>query len=549
MIAWIQRYLIRRWFFALLLAVVIVAFVLTITPAGSGLTGEGEEIQRQDFFGLNLASRRDVQLTRTVAQASVWINTGRRIYDETQLKQAYLQRTALLAIAEEIGMPEPTEEEVTQSIRSKSQFVDENGAFDADAYTQFVDSVEADSLISEQMILQAVVEDYKIERLQYLLSGLGFILPFEAQKQIENSETVWSVQVARFESDDFDPVIAIDEEALEDYIQTSSSKYEEAEKVKIDALRFSVEPFIPIVTGPTEIELRAHFDRNPNLFRDPPTPGGKPPEQIATTFESVREQVRASWVSEKATRLAAERADAFVQALYSSSIERDSSEFDRLRKDYGAAAITIPPFPENRVFPTAGIPVDGLRPAFSLSDRRYYSDVIQTQTAAFVLIYRGRIAAHMPELDEIREDVTADYQADERRRLFVEKGQLLKESLEEGLAAGKSFADLAEVEEATIEEFKEFTARTIPNGLNRSLFTQNAHLNPGQISSMHIIDDDGQFIFIRDRQLPEDSARNAAEIENTMKQIASINSYYATISGLDLVSEIVARELKQAEEQ
>ena len=484
-----------------------------------------------------------------MAQASVWINTGRRVYDESQLKQAYLQRTALLAIAEEIGMPEPTEEEVAQSIRSKSQFVDENGAFDADAYTQFVDSVEADSLISEAMILQAVVEDYKIERLQYLLSGLGFVLPFEAQKQIENNETVWSVQVARFESDDFDPVIAIDEEALEDYIQTSSSKYEEAEKVKIDALRFSVEPFIPIVTGPTEIELRAHFDRNPNLFRDPPTPGGEPPEQVATTFETVREQVRASWVSEKATRLAAERADAFVQALYSSSIERDSSEFDRLREDYGAAAITIPPFPENRVFPTAGIPVDGLRPAFSLSDKRYYSDVVQTQTAAFVLIYRGRIAAHMPELDEIRENVTADYRADERRRLFVEKGQLSKESFEEGLAAGKSFADLAEVEGATTEEFKEFTASTIPNGLNRSLFTQNAHLKPGQISSMHIIDDDGQFIFIRDRHLTEDSARNIAEIENTMKQIASINTYYATISGLDLVSEIVARELKQTEEQ
>ena len=52
MIDWIQRYLIRRWFFALLLAVVIVAFVLTITPAGSGLTGEGEEIQRHDFFRL-----------------------------------------------------------------------------------------------------------------------------------------------------------------------------------------------------------------------------------------------------------------------------------------------------------------------------------------------------------------------------------------------------------------------------------------------------------------------------------------------------------------
>ena len=549
MIDWIQRYLIRRWFFALLLAVVIVAFVLTITPAGSGLTGEGEEVRRQDFFGLNLASRREVQLARTATLASVWINTGRRIYDEPQLRQAYLQRTALLAIAEKIGMPEPTGEEVTQSIRSKSQFVDENGAFDADAYTQFVDSVEADSHISQEMVLQAVVEDFKIERLQYLLSGLGFVLPFEAQKQVENNETVWSVQVARFESDDFDPVVAIDEEALVDYLQASDSIYEEAEKVKIDALRFSVEPFIPFVTEPTEIELRAHFDRNPNLFRDSSTPAGEPPEQIATTFESVREQVRASWVSEKATRLAAERADAFAQALYSSSIERDTSEFDRLREDYGAAAITIPPFPENRVFPTAGIPVEGLRQAFSLTDGRYYSDVIQTPAAAFVLIYRGRIAAHMPELDEIREDVTADYRANERKSLFVEKGQLLKESFEGGLAAEKSFADLAEVEGATIVEFKEFTARTIPNGLNRSLFTQNAHLNPGQISSMHIIDDDGQFIFIRDRRLPDDSARNAAEIENTIKQIASINSYYATVSGLDLVSEIVARELNQAQEQ
>ena len=549
MIAWIQRYLIRRWFFVVLLTVIIVAFVLTITPAGSGLTGEGEDVLRRDFFGVNLASRRDVQLIRTAAAASIWINSGRRIFDESQLEQASLQRTALLAIAKDIGIPEPTKEEINTAIRSKSQFVDESGAFDEDAYTQFIDSVKADSFISEKMILQAVVEDHKIDRLQYIFSGLGFVLPYEAQKQVESNETVWSVQVARFDSEDFNPEIEIDEETLANYLQANGFKYEQPEQVQIDALRFSVEPFIPILTGPTEIELRAHFDRNPNLYRDPATPNGKPPEQIATNFESVREQVQASWVSEKAARLAAERADAFVQALYSSSVERDSSEFDRLRQDYGAASITIPPFPQNRVFPTAGIPVNGLRLAFSLSDQRYYSDVIQTQAAAFVLIYRERIAAHMPGLDEIREDVAADYRADERMRLFVEKGQSLKDTLDEGLKRGGSFSDLSEAEGAIVEEFKEFTMRTIPNGLNRTLFTQNSHLIPGQISSMSVIDDDGEFIFIADRQLPEDSARNTIEIENILRQIASINSYYATVSGLDLVSEIVARELERADAQ
>ena len=52
MIAWTQKYVINKWFFLILLAVVIVAFVLTITPAGSGLTRTGEVIRRRDFLEL-----------------------------------------------------------------------------------------------------------------------------------------------------------------------------------------------------------------------------------------------------------------------------------------------------------------------------------------------------------------------------------------------------------------------------------------------------------------------------------------------------------------
>lgn len=545
MIAWIQRYLIRKWFFALLLAVIIVAFVLTITPAGSGLTGEGEDVQKRDFFGMNLASGRDVQLIRTAAAASIWINSGRRIYDNTQLQQASLQRTALLAIATDIGIPNPTEKEVNQAIRSKSQFTDENGAFDADAYTQFIDSVKADSFIPEETILQAVVEDLKIDRLQKIFSELGFILPFEAQKQIESNETIWSVEVAMFDSENFNPEIEIDEEPLKNYLQANGPKYEQPEQVRIDALRFPADPFMSLVATPTEIELRDHYDRNPNLYRDTTSFAEKIPEEVVTTFESVRDQVKASWVAGKAMRLAAERADAFIQALYSSRTERDSDEFDHLRQDYGAVTINIQPFPENRIFPTAGIPANGLRLAFALSNGRYYSDVIQTQSAAFVLIYRERIAARMPELDEIREDVTADYQAEERMKLFIEKGESLKNTLAEGLKAGGTFSELAEADGATVEEFKEFTTRTIPTRLDRSLFTANVHLNPGQISSMTLIDDTGKFIYVVDFHLPKGSTGNTAAIENTMRQIASINSYYASVSGLDLVSEIVARELEK----
>ena len=544
MIAWLQRYLINKWFFALLLGVVIVAFVLTITPAGGGLTGTGETVSERRYFGLNLASRKDVGPIIAAAEASTWINSGRRLFDQNQLQQLALQRTAFLSLAEEIGIPKPSQKEIEDSIRSKRHFADAEGNFSEDAYTRFIDTVRTDTEITEELIMQALIEDHRIRRVRESLIGPGHVMPYEAIKQIENEKTVWSVDVATYKSDDFSPDLAIDDDQLASYYEANKFNYEEEAKVETDGVKFSIASHIGRVAAPTELDLKAYFDDNLDAFRKQFIPEeDKEEEPPSITFETAREKVRERWIAEKANRLAAESADAFTEHIYSESIARDSSEFNELLSETGAEIVEITPYTRSQSSNLSGIPASGLQTAFTLNERRYYSDVIQGEEGAYVLIFKGEIESRTPELAEVLDKVRTDFLKNERKRQFVERGKTLKETFEKGIVEGKEFQEMAEGEGLEVKTFEEFTSNQPPQEFNRSLFSQNTYLNPGQISAMVLINGDGKFVHIRNKDIPDDGS-DIKETENKLNQIANINSYYATIGGLDLISEIMAKELE-----
>ncbi len=143
----------------------------------------------------------------------------------------------------------------------------------------------------------------------------------------------------------------------------------------------------------------------------------------------------------------------------------------------------------------------------------------------------------------MRDKVSTDFLMNDRKRRFVERGKTLKEIFESGLEEGKEFQEMAEGEGLEVKTFENFTSNQPPQEFNRSLFSQNTYLKPGQISPMVLINGDGKFVHIRSKDIPDDGG-DSTETENKLKQIANINSYYATIGGLDLISEIMAKELE-----
>ncbi len=545
MIAWTQKYVINKWFFLILLAVVIVAFVLTITPAGSGLTRTGEVIRRRDFFGINLASRKEVRPVIATATASAWLNTGQRNFIQSRLQDLPLTRAAYLHFADEISVPLPSDKELQEYIRSKRVFAGEDGSFSEEAYAGFRKLVDEDPEITQELMMQALTEDIRVDKLSAALSGPGYALPFEAKKQVENSKTVWSVNVANYKYEQFEPEIEIDEAEITSYYESNMAQFEEGAKVRVSLVKFDAERFADQAT-PTPRELLEYYESNKEQFnKEPPSTVEEDQSDPApVTFESVEERVRKVVIAKKTIRLAAEAADAFVYRLFDEKIGRESKDkIAGLLDKAGVDLVELPAYSRSDPPNDTEVPRRSLEEAFALTDRRYYSDVIQTRNGAAVLLLDGIEDSRIPSLEEVRRRVEVLYRANEKKRLFTETGTELKGEFESAIGEGKSFRETAEAAGLEIETFEDFTSRNPPSEFDRRLFTQNSYLEVGQISPMVILTEDGKFVHILSKTLPEEDS-NLSDLGDREDALERVNSYY---QATNLIGEIVGREQKKSE--
>ena len=546
MIAWTQKYIINKWFFLVLLTVVIVAFVLTITPAGSGLTRTGEDIRDRDFFGINLASRKDVGPVIASATASAWINTGERRFIESRTGDLLLGRIAYLHYAHKLGLPPPTNVELQKYIRSKRIFSGEDGLFSKQAYEDFKQLIDDDPAITQELMMQALIEDFQIDTISSALVGPGFALPFETQKQVEHSKTVWSIDVATLRYEPFQPKVEIDEGKLSSYYESILERFEEGAKVKVSLIKFDYDRYAE-KAKPTADELREFYEEHKDQFKELHSSSeegsGLAPEPL--TFESVKDGVRKVMIEERARRLAEEAAHEFILKLYERKISHDSKQqITILLEDSGIAPIELPAYTRSNPPKDTDLPRRSLEEAVVLSETRYYSDVIETTNAAAVLLLRSIEEVRIPPFNEVFGKVEAEYRANEKKKLFTETGLKLKTRLEAALAEGKPFRKSAEAVGLEVETFNAFTRRNPPSELDRRLFIQNSHLGKGQISPMVILDKDGKFVHILSKKISEEES-SLSELADQEEILQRINLYYQTTN---LIAEIVAREQQKSEE-
>lgn len=189
-------------------------------------------------------------------------------------------------------------------------------------------------------------------------------------------------------------------------------------------------------------------------------------------------------------------------------------------------------------------PPSHLRRVFDLPPNRYYTDEpVQTANGAAILIFHGTIAARIPALDEIRRVVEANYRESERRALFDRRGAELRALFEAAIADGEDFSEVAQREGLIVAELDNFTSREPPTEFDRALFTQNAGLQPGQISPMVFLNGEGKFVYLKTKEVPQ-IAGDSEDVAKTMSQISYFTSAFA---GQAIIAEIVSDEIVKAD--
>ena len=547
MISWIQNHLIRhgRWIFLTLLTVIIVAFVFTIgnTP---GCTTDQSAYREQNFYGYDLNSPREMGIISEKVSLSAILNTGRPIQNEQQFQSQVTSRIALLHLAEEIGVPAPSQKTLEGYIKTKAAFRGPDGQFSRDAYTSFVDNIESNPRMPQGLFVVVLEEDYRIDQIGKALAGPGYLLPSEALAQTQRNETTLKLATAEISYADFKPEVAPTDEALIAYYSANTSRYEIPERIEASYVTFPASKYVDQVVEAEESALREHFIANRARFvaeyEATQPKADADAEKPLVTFEDVREAVVTDFAAEAAMRIANEAAQAFAYTLYRDNIEQDSAAFNKLLNESGVTLTDIEPYTAEGAARRA-LSKDMLESAFALTKNRYFSDAYPLDDGFGVLFLNGRIAPEIPAFETVAAVVTADYNAEEKRRLFNENGERLETELKAKVAEGTSFVEAAEALGLKAQANEAFKVGEAPRTFNPSALQKAQSMEAGEISPMLTSGPTGTFVYVEEKIVPA----IASDDENLTQAKSFLQRYASYVSSNALVSELVAKGISETD--
>lgn len=558
MISWIQRYFQRHFktIFAVLLAVTIISFIFTIGAAPGIGSGNRRAVDRE-FFGYNLALASDQQKMQGDATLSAVLQFGpMATSDEEQLKQYALQRAASLYLADKWHIPPATANEIKDAITKLRMFAGPNGEFDANAYNTYKKNLDAShSGLTQGDIARVIGDDVRVQKVDKLLGGPGYVLARDVKTQLEHADTTWTLETATADYAAFKPTINPTEAELTKYFQENTFRYDIPPRVVATYVDFPTTQFVAEVKA-TDAELRAFYDANPARFPKPPevkpanekTPTPPKPANPDADFAAVRPQVEAAYKLQQAQQLALKAASDLAVAMYEAKIQ-DPSSMDAFLSARKLQVKPLAPFTEQEGPAELGHSPEIAQAAFALNKDHFMSDALSSPTGAVVLFWKEVQPAHTPLYTEVQAKVRADYLENEKRKRFVELGKTAKTQIEARLKAGDTF-DKAVAAASTstglkldVKKINPFTPRSRPQDVDYSVLGTLERLNKGEVSDMVINADKGIFVYAQDKKLPDLTPTNP-QYEQMRTQLAS---YSAALDAQAYVRELVNNELKRTE--
>ncbi len=452
MISWIQRTFQQhfKWLFLALLTLVVISFVF-VTNASRGLgSGNDRHLPPRPFFGLDLSQAEDQRRLGSDAQLSVYLRfKPQREIPESQLQNYALSRHAALHLADQIGLPEPTDSELVAHIQTLAAFHGPEGKFDPKLYADFGDSLKTNPRLSEADATRVIAEDARIAAYEKLLGGPGYVLPSDVTEILAKRDTTWTLAIASIDASAFAPAIDTSDAALQKWFDSNVRRYEIPARVSVAALEVPAAKFAGSVTL-TEAEVRAAYDANPSRYPAPPTAKDAKPDPATgkdtnadAAFLAARPLVEAELRKQRADQAALAAASDLAVQLFEQNVKPEALA-DFAAKQPGLTVSELGPIGGGAIPASLGGNSASAKIApelLRLAADRPYSNPVPTPAGAAILVWRENIPARTPTLAEVHDTALADYKAAEKRRLFNEAGRKLQADVASAVATGKPFAE------------------------------------------------------------------------------------------------------------
>jgi peptidyl-prolyl cis-trans isomerase D len=562
MISWIQKYFQHhfRTVFGIMLIIMVVPLIWVFN-ASSGTGRGGRNVADRPFFDYNLSLPDDQARVFGDAQLSAQLQFGSFGGLEAEQIQSYaLTRAASLHLADEWHIPAPTNAEITEAIKKLRMFAGQDGQFDAKAYATFRDNLKTMPRgLSEADIVRVLGDDVRVEKVNKLLAGPGYVLPADIKSQLVRTDTTWTIGVATADYAAYKIDVKPTDAELTKFFEENSFRYEIPPRIVATYVEFPSSAYLPSINL-SDAEVRAYYDENPSRFPKPvdvksadgKTPAATPKADPNADFAAVRSQVELALKNQRAQQQAVKAGSDFALALFEAfkgkkPAESDLQNFLATRK---LGQKPVAPFTRNDTPPEFGGSPTAIEEAFKLNGQHFASEAFPIPAGAAVLLWKDTQAPRKPLFAEVKEKVANDYLENEKTKRFVEVGKTVKTQLEARLKAGDPFEKaVATVATATgvkldAKTLPPFTPRTRPQDLDYSVLGALEHLEKGQVSDMaRTSPDRAVIVYAIDKKAPDLTEANPRFVE-TREQLAT---YMSRQNAGSEVSELVQKELKKSE--
>lgn len=540
MISWIQTYFQKhfRTVFAVLLAVTIISFVLTI-GAAPGINRAGHDVLQQPFYGYNLGNEQQARRIFRDGQVSAQLQGNYQI-SGGQLQEFSLGRIAGLALADELHVPAATTADVSAYVAGLPTFKDEQGNFSSTRYKQFEDSLKTSPDLTIADVNRIFRDDARLHALSKILAGPGYVMPSDVTDYLKRADATWTITTAAWDYASYDAGVQVNDVVLQKFYDENSFRYEVPARPRLSLVEFKAAEFTP-AANPTEQEARAFYEANKDRFPAPAEAGKTDLAKSTDDFAKVRVQVEQAMKENVGLNFASKAANDLTVAIYERKVTANSAELTSLLTAHRRSATALQPFtfdapPADR--PWLARYADQIN---RLGKDRFFSDPLQTPDGFIVLLWNEALPGFKPMLAQVKDKVAADYTEGEKRKRFVEAGKSLRARLQAAAKVG-NFDDAAKAEKLELKSHANFTLRQRPQDLPYAAYgALQAFLDKGDVSEMVATGDKGMFTFIVDKKLPDLSTANPryAEIAQQLAQ------YTAAANSASVLASLVEAELKK----
>ncbi len=420
--------------FMALLVIMIVPFIFAYGP-GSRLSGGAHRnlfAKTDTFFGYDLSDRNQKEELTRLAEVGAWIKTGSVPSNRAYVDELAWKRIVELALADRLGIPTPTADQLTSYMGSLPVFEGKEGSFSQKKFAEFQDQFLRCGF-PKDALTDAVVERWRLDQLTDALGGAVFFLPATLERAYNAAYTQYSTEAFTLKPT-FDASLTVSEDEAKQFFSKNKSRYDMPETREGVVYSLPAEKFISQVSAPTESELQKCFDQNILQFvewqkkDDKGNISGRTPKP--PILAEHREETIKLFKQTKAARMAADIVDTVVSKLYSDKMAPGSQAWSELVHASGLKELSI----------KSGDPVadeDSLQALSMLSlSGKPFSEAMQTQTDGRFILLTKVIPSHPQEYSAVSSKVKADAldakRQNENLKVLTAKADGLKKAFKSG---------------------------------------------------------------------------------------------------------------------